>query len=352
MGTQSTQEDIARVLPGENDTLVPNIYACSIVTSVASAAVILFRLWARRLAHGGIFLDISDWLLVAAWVFFIAALASFSLAARYGLGRHFMFITNVRLFYIWSVLLEVFYYLCIGSIKLSILSFYGTIFTVKQFRPYLWTMALIVIAWCIASVVVSIAQCLPFQFGWDKTISGGVCINYGLLVLSAGIINVITDFIILCLPIPLILRLHISSQKKYLLIFTFASGSSACIVSIVRLAFSLVVSSTSDPSWNNVDTGFVSAVELLVGILAASIPTYRPLYRRYIQRSTTLYPKQNSNFPSQGQVSARSHNANKSAKNRAPVSGPGVHITDEVELTRHTFREGNWIITRGTQHRL
>lgn len=79
--------------------------------------------------------------------------------------------------------------------------------------------------WSISSVIVSIAQCLPIQFGWDPSIPGGFCINYGLLVLVAGIINVVTDFVILGLPIPMILRLWISKRKKRLLLFTFAAGS-------------------------------------------------------------------------------------------------------------------------------
>lgn len=52
----------------EDDTLVPNIYACSITTGVASVVVVLIRIWARRVAHGRIVLNTSDWLLMIAWV--------------------------------------------------------------------------------------------------------------------------------------------------------------------------------------------------------------------------------------------------------------------------------------------
>lgn len=102
---------------------------------------------------------------------------------------------------------------------------YGTIFASKRFHLYLWIVAAFVAAWSVSSAIVSIAQCLPIEFGWDPKIPGGSCINYGLLVLVAGVVNVVTDFVVLGLPIPMILRLRISKQKRYLLVFTFALGS-------------------------------------------------------------------------------------------------------------------------------
>ncbi|KAI4866673.1 hypothetical protein F4820DRAFT_416369 [Hypoxylon rubiginosum] len=68
MAASLTKEEIAWMMTHENDTRVPNIYACSIITGVASLIVLLLRLWARRVAHGRVMLDISDWSLVIAWV--------------------------------------------------------------------------------------------------------------------------------------------------------------------------------------------------------------------------------------------------------------------------------------------
>ncbi|KAI0119340.1 hypothetical protein F4814DRAFT_236275 [Daldinia grandis] len=342
MANLLTPEDIAYMQAHGDDTLVPNIYACSIATGVASIVVVLIRIWARHVAHGRIALNTSDWLLMIAWICFIGALVSFSLSAVYGLGRHVIFVTDVRNFRIWGIILEVFYYFSIGFIKFSILSFYGAIFASRRFHIYLWIIAAFVAAWFISSAVVSIAQCTPIEFAWDTSIPGGFCINYGLLVLIAGVINVITDFVILALPIPMIMRLQVSKQKRTQLVFIFATGSSACVVSIIRLAYSLVVSSTKDVSWDNVPPGFVSATELLVGILAASIPTYGPLYRRYVS-GTTMKSSQQSGRNSKGHTSSHPHSANISVSGGGIISGPGVHIIDEIELTRHELRNGAWV---------
>lgn len=52
----------------------------------------------------------------------------------------------------------------------------------------------------------------------------GYCISYGALLLVCTISNIITDFIILLMPIPLILKLQTSRQKKRLIVFTFGMG--------------------------------------------------------------------------------------------------------------------------------
>lgn len=83
----------------------------------------------------------------------------------------------------------------------------------------------ILIAYSVTVTGVSVGQCVPLQSLWDTTIEDPHCINYGSFTLATGIINILTDFTILFLPIPLIWNLQTSAQKKWLLIFTFAMGS-------------------------------------------------------------------------------------------------------------------------------
>ncbi|RYP25741.1 hypothetical protein DL767_008294 [Monosporascus sp. MG133] len=265
-------------------------------------------------------------------VFYVVYLVAFSLTTLYGEGRHIIFVTDPRMLQIYTIITEVAYYFCIGFIKFSILRLYGAIFTSRPFYLCLWAVAAFVAGWLISSAIVSIFQCTPIQYAWNPTIDGGFCINYGLLVLIAGVFNIVTDFTILGMPIPMILRLQISRQKKYLLIFTFAMGSSACVVSMVRVAYSLMVGSTANGSWDNVAPGFVSSAELLIVILAASIPTYRPLYRRFVQ--------QNHGYKSQGSSRTVKVSVGRIV---VPNSDVSVHITDQVELIRHANRNGKWV---------
>ncbi|KAG6358972.1 hypothetical protein INS49_012492 [Diaporthe citri] len=337
-----TEEEIAWMMEHKEDTLVPNILACNIICGVASIIVLVLRFWSRRVSYGRIRVETSDFLFIIAWFWYIGYLVCFSVTTRYGEGLHIIFVTDGRLLQIWSIATEVCYYLSMGFLKFSILKLYGSIFISRRFHYCLWAVHAFVAGLTISAAGVSIGQCTPIAYGWDQTIPGGSCVNYGLLVLIAGVLNVVTDLVILILPIPSVLRLQISKQKKHLIIFTFAMGSSACIVSIIRLAFSLMVGSTPDVSWTNVPSAFVTAAELLVGILATSIPTYRPLYRRFIQRFTSQ-KSSNQNYQPGSHENAGSHSVKVSAGATTPVDSDGIHFTSQIELTRHTHRNGVWV---------
>lgn len=131
-----------------------------------------------------------------------------------------------------------------GFLKFSILKLYGSIFISRRFHYCLWAVEAFVAGWTISAAGVSIGQCTPISYGWDQEIPGGSCVNYGLLVLVAGVLNVVTDLVILVLPIPSVLRLQISKQKKYLIIFTFAMGSRSDI-SIIRASTLDICTDTS-----------------------------------------------------------------------------------------------------------
>ncbi|KAI1653501.1 hypothetical protein F4813DRAFT_255341 [Daldinia decipiens] len=247
---------------------------------------------------------------------------------------------------IWKVCDEVLYTISLGFIKLSILRLYGSIFQSWRFHCCLWIFAVLMIAFHLTASIIDIFQYRPVAFSWDLTIGNGTCINYGLLyVLLTRIVNIITDFIIiLCAPIPLILRLHTSKQKKRLLIFTFAMGGSACIVSIIRLGFSLAFDATVDPSYDNILVSLLSLIELMAGILATSIPTYRPLFRHMMAMFSPFSIDPPTNINSKGSNVRTSPQISADVSARQLESNcPGINVTRHVELVRYTNMGGNWI---------
>ena len=55
-----------------------------------------------------------------------------------------------------------------------------------------------------------------------------------------------------------------------------------CIVSILRLRSLLVISTSTDPTFDNVDAALWSTVEVMVSIICACLPCLRPLISRYL----------------------------------------------------------------------
>ena len=67
-------------------------------------------------------------------------------------------------------------------------------------------------------------MCQPFAFNWDQTIPGGHCGNQVLSYKYTGAINLITDVVVLVLPMPYLYSLQLAVYKKVVLMVTFAIG--------------------------------------------------------------------------------------------------------------------------------
>jgi hypothetical protein len=82
-------------------------------------------------------------------------------------------------------------------------------------------MALIA-AWAIGTVVAGLTICQPIAFNWDQTIPGGKCGDQVLSFTITGVVNLITDVMVLALPMPYLFRLQLPTYKKVVLIGIFS----------------------------------------------------------------------------------------------------------------------------------
>lgn len=86
--------------------------------------------------------------------------------------------------------------------------------------------------------------------------------------------------------------------------------------------------------------GMLSVVELMAGILAVSLPNYRPLYRALVKRDKGSTPRSSENPYSNGSRSVKITGGG-FAKN----NNDGIIVTDEVDinLTPYNRKDGNWV---------
>ncbi len=70
---------------------------------------------------------------------------------------------------------------------------------------------------------VTVFMCTPVSYFWDHTTKGH-CLATLPLWYSSAAINILTDFAILGLPMPVLSSLTIPKHKKYWLMFVFAFG--------------------------------------------------------------------------------------------------------------------------------
>jgi hypothetical protein len=70
----------------------------------------------------------------------------------------------------------------------------------------------------------SIFLCYPIRFFWDKSIQDGKCIDQFAVWFSNASINILQDFVILLLPMPMLRNLEIPRRQKRALMMVFALG--------------------------------------------------------------------------------------------------------------------------------
>ena len=106
---------------------------------------------------------------------------------------------------------------------MSILCFYRRIFPQRWFKYTLVGLGLFVSLYNIAAFFGDIFQCVPLRKLWNPAVPG-TCFNYEALIIASGVLNVVTDFAILGLPMPLLWRLEAPTRRKRLLSIVFSFG--------------------------------------------------------------------------------------------------------------------------------
>ncbi|KAI0546368.1 hypothetical protein F4679DRAFT_557725 [Xylaria curta] len=340
-----TSEEVSWQLARPQDSLVTSVVAASAICSALATVFVGLRIWSKRLLHGKIRLEINDIFCIVALVFFYGTETVIAVATLYGLGRHVAFIEDIRLVHILALTSENFYPLVLAFLKLSVLSLYRQLFKINVwFHRITWAVSFAVASHNAVVILVSNLQCIPISASWDLTIKG-TCIDLSLLGILFYIPNIVSDIVILSMPIPLVLKLQTSRQKKWMLIATFATGGSACIVSIVQLKYIPKLGNTTDETWDHAPIAIIVSVECMIGFLAVSIATYRPLYR-YLVTGTSLPQATPNGYrtlikePCGAQGSAAKRPYSKDSINRATHR---IATRDEVDLMCHVDRDSVWI---------
>jgi hypothetical protein len=116
-------------------------------------------------------------------------------------------------------------YFCNAVItKASLLLLFHRIFgVVKSFRWALWGSGFLVIAYFIACTITAIAGCSPVSKFWDPK-EPGHCIDEVAFFRWNGVGNMLLDFLILCLPLPMAWRVKTTMRQKWVLTGIFLLG--------------------------------------------------------------------------------------------------------------------------------
>ncbi|KAK1711435.1 hypothetical protein BDP67DRAFT_405879 [Colletotrichum lupini] len=271
-----------------SESRVASIIGALSCTWALAAIAVALRFLARRIQSNKLWLE--DWLIT---VSLTAAAVHVFISIGYmipnGTGEH-IWVAPTSATRAWAIGLfvsEVAYTVTLSTVKWSTLALYWRIFNArKSIRYYIWALAGIVLAWFIAVILVTIFQCLPVHAFWarydtvnplssDQYTCG---VDVKMFFKGNSIPNIITDALVVLLPIPYVWKLQLHKAQKFALAGIFALGTFVTVVSMARLNVILSVDLTSpDITWNFIDTIIWTNVEANTAIICACLPCLKPI---------------------------------------------------------------------------
>lgn len=149
----------------------------------------------------------------------------------------------------------------------------------------------IVTAFTVSMVFVNAFECPSPSDAWSPEIllqDSGTCHDlHDIYYVQAGF-NILSDIVILLLPMPVLYALPARRTKRIALISIFSIGSIAVLASIIRV---YTLSLWSDPDADVPYAGAYiliwSQIEINLAIISASIPSLKPLLNRIFGDSAT-----------------------------------------------------------------
>ena len=227
-------------------------FAAGIAFIVLEVLAVLLRFWARRI--GKVAWGADDTLIIPGAIFCVAVcgcgigkkcydslcLAIVKISKRLmcltadvvagGVGYHeaALLVSDPGKVTMWAkfaLIIPMMYLPAVLFPKLAILAIYLRIFTKASHRITCWVLISVLIANYVGTTVAGFFICIPLEYLWNPTIPGGRCFNINAWFRWSSLANIVTDAVMLILPLPMIQKLHTSKKIKMGLYITFATGS-------------------------------------------------------------------------------------------------------------------------------
>ncbi|KAJ9204731.1 hypothetical protein DTO166G4_6978 [Paecilomyces variotii] len=268
--------------PTHADVVMKNqVLAIDLTFTILAVISVVFRFWARLKSAAGIGLD--DWLSLGGLLILFINLALNLIMVVNGLGLQASELTAGNLTWIAKAIFgdEIVYIVNLALIKISILLMYCRVFALRRFRVGAWIIGIITCCWTLIFVFLILFQCHPIAKAWDPLLSGH-CWNMRGTFIGNAVPNIVTDVVILVMPIYNIWKLHIRMVQRISLLGIFFLGCFVIVASIYRLVQVLQLDQ-NNLSYTLKNPTTWSHVEVSTALISACLPTMRPLLTSFMR---------------------------------------------------------------------
>lgn len=112
----------------------------------------------------------------------------------------------------------------LGMTKASILVFYTNIFTTRNFKICARLMLGVVTFWTVSFFFTNLFTCYPIT-PLVEAFYGNSCLDGVSMWYSSCVTDIIIDFMILAMPVPMVLRLQLPLQQRLAIVGMFMLGA-------------------------------------------------------------------------------------------------------------------------------
>ncbi|KAJ6256807.1 LOW QUALITY PROTEIN: hypothetical protein Dda_8675 [Drechslerella dactyloides] len=269
-----------------------------ITMTAVSVAFVIVRLYSRHFVTKKI--RPEDWAMIPAIIVSVLLGAAFALGSDERVGKGTLHqwdlsYNEFKMYLLWLWLCEILYPVALFLVRNSLLIFYWSLVPPRSsavkahlmFRNAVIAFFFVNIACVSVSLGTIIFQCKPIAY-WNDPI-GAKCIDRSASFIAGGILIIITDVIVLLLPVPVIWKLKLPLRSRLGVIGIFSLGLFACIASVNRiiLASEVTNSTNGDVTYTNAKnlSGTWSLLEVNIGIIASCVPAIKALFVHGSERS-------------------------------------------------------------------
>ncbi|MCJ1435265.1 hypothetical protein MMC27_004637 [Xylographa pallens] len=206
-----------------SDNKAPDIIAVNVICFSIACSAVFARFTARRIKN--IAYGADDWLILAGLFVTLGVVITSLLGVRYGAGKHAILLEDPAPFAKLLLSAEVIWGCAISTVKGSILLLYHRIFAInnRAFTATLWIVGIFIIGYCTTQTFASLFQCIPIESNWEVGVRHH-CVNSDLGGTIISAFNVLTDFVLLVLPMPILYKLQKPWAQKVQIMGMFLLG--------------------------------------------------------------------------------------------------------------------------------
>ncbi|KAK8091845.1 hypothetical protein PG997_002206 [Apiospora hydei] len=288
-------------IPIQNAGQIWMIVTC-VFTMFIPTALVAMRFVARsRFSNAS--LDASDWCIATALLFVLAlCIVDFFMVFRGGFTFDLKDIagrfgpdaldTFFRCMAAWPLLWNC----CVLTSKLSVLAMYQTLMPIPRMKLAVRVVGGFVILYNVCGFITGLVICQPYEKNYDWAgVVKGKCGDVKLYYEWLSAINVVSDVIVLLLPLPFVYNLQLQLRKKIVLFAMFSVGFITCAVTIYRQTLLPSLDATN-PTGTGLLAFLFSTVEIGVAVSLACVPFLRPLFRGTFGSSNRSHPSPESAY--------------------------------------------------------